>query len=166
MSSRSPYLRIADELRQELEDGRYDDGVPLPSQAELKERFGVAYMTIRSAIAVLKNEGYVQTRQGRGVYPVPPQLRRVRSGPSAEAEIDEVRTETDPVEQARKATELLQLYEVRTRALVALRKRAIDRAEHAGMKRTQIAKGMGVTKARITQIMEDAPSRRSPSARS
>lgn len=165
--SRHPYSRIADELREELEGGVYPEGEPMPSTVELQRRFGVAAMTIRSAMSVLRNEGYVRTVQGRGVYPVPPKARRLQIGPSAEAEIEDVRTEPDPVEQARKATELLQLYDIRLDALTVLRRRAIARAELDGLKRTQIAKRLGLTKSRISQIMDGQPtlSSRAPSSR-
>lgn len=164
---RPPYRRIADELREELEGGLYQEGNPIPSTTKLQARFGVSQMTIRSAIGILKKDGYVESVQGKGVYPIPERQRRLRAGPSAEGEVEDVREESDPLEQARKATELLMLYEIRIASLVAVRRRAIARAEVDGLTRTAIAKRLGITKARITQIMEGQPSlsARSQSAR-
>lgn len=160
-------MRIADELREELEGGIYEEGQALPSASQLTARFGVSNMTVRSAIGVLKSEGYVEVFQGKGVYPIPARQRELRIGPSAESEIEDVREESDPVEQARKATELLQLYEIRSAALVALRRRAIARAEVDGLSRTELAKRLGISKARISQIMDGVPavSARRPRAR-
>jgi DNA-binding GntR family transcriptional regulator len=61
---RKQYVRIADDLRRDIASGRYAIGDPLPSVADLSARFGVAKMTISNAIAALRDEGLIQTRQG------------------------------------------------------------------------------------------------------
>ena len=61
---RKQYVRIADEIRRDITSGRYAVGDPLPSVADLATRFGVAKMTISNAIATLRDEGLIQTRQG------------------------------------------------------------------------------------------------------
>ncbi|MGI5233747.1 GntR family transcriptional regulator [Actinoallomurus sp. CA-142502] len=61
---RKQYVRIADDIRRDIASGRYAVGEPLPSVAELATRFGVAKMTISNAIAALRDEGLIQTRQG------------------------------------------------------------------------------------------------------
>lgn len=61
---RKQYVRIADEIRRDIASARYAVGDPLPSVAELAARFGVAKMTISNAIAALRDEGLIQTRQG------------------------------------------------------------------------------------------------------
>jgi len=61
---RKPYVRIADELRQDIASGRYQIGDTLPPGAKLAEMYGVSGMTVSNAIAVLRDEGLVQTRQG------------------------------------------------------------------------------------------------------
>ncbi|GLY79724.1 GntR family transcriptional regulator [Actinoallomurus iriomotensis] len=61
---RKQYVRIADDIRRDIASGRYAVGDPLPSVAELATRFGVAKMTISNAIAALRDEGLIQTRQG------------------------------------------------------------------------------------------------------
>lgn len=65
---RPPYQHAADELRREIKAGRYKPGEQLPSYRELQERFGVANMTARSALAVLRDEGLIYTIQGRGSF--------------------------------------------------------------------------------------------------
>lgn len=40
-------------------------GERLPSEPELAVRFGVSAMTVRQSLAVLRAEGYIQTRRGR-----------------------------------------------------------------------------------------------------
>ncbi|WFB08344.1 winged helix-turn-helix domain-containing protein [Streptomyces sp. LX-29] len=66
--SRPPYQQAADALRAEIKAGKIRPGEQLPSHRELQERFGVANMTARSALRVLRDEGLIYTVQGRGSY--------------------------------------------------------------------------------------------------
>ncbi|MFB9833807.1 GntR family transcriptional regulator [Actinoallomurus acaciae] len=86
---RKQYVRIADELRQDIASGRYAVGEPLPSVAELAARFGVAKMTISNAVAALRDEGLVQTRQGSPsvVLTTPAEADEGVQGPSEEFQI-------------------------------------------------------------------------------
>jgi DNA-binding GntR family transcriptional regulator len=61
---RKPFVRIADDLRADIAAGRYPVGEQLPPARELAERYGVAGMTVNNAIAALRDEGLVTTRQG------------------------------------------------------------------------------------------------------
>jgi hypothetical protein len=73
-------------------------------------------------------------------------------------EFETVRTDADPIHQARRATELLAIYGQRSIELARLRKAAIDRAhDELGMTYTEVANKVGVTKGRITQIRKSAP---------
>lgn len=79
-NGRPAYQRIADDLRAAIVSGGLRPGDKLPSERELAQRYGTANMTARQAIGILKAEGLVTTRQGRGsfVRPKPP-LRRLSS---------------------------------------------------------------------------------------
>lgn len=46
--------------------GLLEVGERLPPEAELAERFDIAPMTLRQALAILREAGYVETRRGRG----------------------------------------------------------------------------------------------------
>ncbi|WP_031511042.1 GntR family transcriptional regulator [Streptomyces megasporus] len=61
------YVRIANDLRALIER-EYAPGQRLPGENELAERFGVATLTVRQAIARLRGEGLVESRKGSGVY--------------------------------------------------------------------------------------------------
>ncbi|MFK0142553.1 winged helix-turn-helix domain-containing protein [Streptomyces murinus] len=63
-----PYQQAASILRAEITVGRFKPGQRLPAYRELQERFGIANMTARSAIAVLRSEGLVHTVQGLGTF--------------------------------------------------------------------------------------------------
>jgi DNA-binding GntR family transcriptional regulator len=61
---RKVFVRIADELRQDIAAGRYPIGEPFPSIGELVDRFGSAKATVGRAVDVLRGEGLLATRQG------------------------------------------------------------------------------------------------------
>lgn len=46
--------------------GLLEIGERLPPEAELARHFGIAPMTLRHALAILREAGYVETRRGRG----------------------------------------------------------------------------------------------------
>jgi DNA-binding FadR family transcriptional regulator len=66
--SRAPYLQVADALRAEIVSGRLAPGAQLPSRASLSATYGVAQMTVQSALRVLRDEGWIVSQQGRGVF--------------------------------------------------------------------------------------------------
>jgi GntR family transcriptional regulator len=67
-SPQPPFRQIAAHLRAAIADGRLSAGARLPSEAELVERYGVARMTVRQAIAELRTAGMVEARRGVGVF--------------------------------------------------------------------------------------------------
>ncbi|WP_432013766.1 GntR family transcriptional regulator [Streptomyces cucumeris] len=66
--ARPPYQQAAEAIRSEIAAGKIKPGEQLPSHRELQERFGIANMTARSALRVLRDEGLIYTVQGRGSY--------------------------------------------------------------------------------------------------
>lgn len=83
-SRRSPLIKaaIADELRQQIVDGDLAPGDKLPTTAALMAKHGVARMTVRDAIGILKNEGLVVSRDRSGTYVR--QLRRMTYRPQSD----------------------------------------------------------------------------------
>jgi GntR family transcriptional regulator len=63
-STRPRYQQIVAALRKEIEDNILKAGDMLPSEAELRERFSVSRHTIREALRALRDEGFVESRQG------------------------------------------------------------------------------------------------------
>lgn len=62
----SRYREIERYLRTLVEQGR--PGAPLPSEAELCERFSVSRMTVRQALQELTNDGLIERRRGKGTF--------------------------------------------------------------------------------------------------
>jgi GntR family transcriptional regulator len=60
------YREIERYLRTQVEGAR--PGAPLPSEAELCERFSVSRMTVRQALQELTNDGLVERRRGQGTF--------------------------------------------------------------------------------------------------
>lgn len=62
------YVKIANELRQNIAESVYQLGDQLPTEAELSIRFGVNRHTLRRAIEILRNEGLLRIDRGRGTF--------------------------------------------------------------------------------------------------
>ncbi|MEU6285045.1 GntR family transcriptional regulator [Streptomyces sp. NPDC047028] len=60
------YRDIAADLRQQISEGRYLPGDKLPMLTELQAQYGAGYQTVRSAIALLEQEGLVVAVRRRG----------------------------------------------------------------------------------------------------
>ncbi|MFJ7587152.1 GntR family transcriptional regulator [Streptomyces sp. NPDC097617] len=65
---RAPYMRVLDALVADIESGALPPGSRLPSEAELCEAHGVARMTARRAVQVLRERGLVVTEWGKGSF--------------------------------------------------------------------------------------------------
>ena len=67
------YGRIVATLREEITSGTYPPGSTLPAEPEVAKRFGVSRSTANRALSLLRSEGLVRPKQGRGtiVNPVP-----------------------------------------------------------------------------------------------
>ncbi|GAA3548114.1 amidohydrolase family protein [Zobellella aerophila] len=61
---------VADQLEREIRDGNIGVGDKLPTEQQLTQAFGVSRNVVREAIARLKSEGFVETRQGVGAFVV------------------------------------------------------------------------------------------------
>lgn len=67
-ATRSLRHRLADELRGRIHAGEWGPGDRLPSEPELARRRAVSRSSVRSAIAMLEEEGSVSRRHGSGTY--------------------------------------------------------------------------------------------------
>src|SRR5215468_3471864 len=57
---------VAERLSEAIQLGILLDGERLPPEARLAEQLGVSTVTLREALAVLRGQGLVTTRRGRG----------------------------------------------------------------------------------------------------
>jgi DNA-binding GntR family transcriptional regulator len=63
-----PYRQIAEIIRERIKSGEYPKGSRIPTESEMVETWEVARTTARRAIALLREEGLVQTVPQRGTY--------------------------------------------------------------------------------------------------
>ncbi len=60
------YMAVHDLIKKRIEDGTYPVLELLPTEPELEKIYKVSRTTIRSAMELLKEEGFVEIKQGRG----------------------------------------------------------------------------------------------------
>ena len=78
------YRTLADTVRGDIRNGRYDDGRCLPTEEQLAARHSVSRQTVRRAMQDLVSEGIIYRVAGRGTYPVAEEDRYVRHFGSVE----------------------------------------------------------------------------------
>ncbi|GAB6137578.1 GntR family transcriptional regulator [Halanaerobaculum tunisiense] len=89
--SRPLYILVKEKLDEQIDDGTYQPGDRLPSEAKLAEKFGVSRATLREALRVLEKEGKVNRQQGVGTF-IAEQAALFRSG------IEELTSITETIE--------------------------------------------------------------------
>jgi DNA-binding GntR family transcriptional regulator len=62
------YAQVYLEIRRRIEHGEYSPGTLLPSEHQLVEEFGVSRPTIVRALLTLRQEGWIETQQGKGSF--------------------------------------------------------------------------------------------------
>lgn len=62
------YQQLRDEILAKISAGEWLPGKPIPTEAELTRRYGVAVGTVRKAVETLVAEGLLERSQGRGTF--------------------------------------------------------------------------------------------------
>jgi GntR family transcriptional regulator len=62
------YLQLASGLRNRVESGQWKPGTQIPTLEELMAEFNVSRVTLRQALGILADEGYLSRQQGRGTF--------------------------------------------------------------------------------------------------
>jgi GntR family transcriptional repressor for pyruvate dehydrogenase complex len=106
-------VRVAKWISAEILEGRLAPGARLPTEQELSAMFGVSRNVVREAVAHLRAEGIVRSRQGAGVF-----VAELRPIPSLRIERDEL---ADP-QEIRKLFELREILEIAAAGLAAERR--------------------------------------------
>ena len=69
MTERSAkYLAVADTLKREILNGKYESHERFPSEETLARRFGASRPTVERALRELKRESLLESRSGSGSY--------------------------------------------------------------------------------------------------
>ncbi|MCX4667995.1 GntR family transcriptional regulator [Streptomyces sp. NBC_01381] len=62
------YQQVAAAIREAILSGEFEPGAPLPSEAQLIQRYQVSRPTVRNAVAALRAEGLIEVRHGKGSF--------------------------------------------------------------------------------------------------
>ncbi|GAA0907667.1 histidine utilization repressor [Virgisporangium aurantiacum] len=67
--ARTPkYIHVLNTLRQRIGDGTYRPGMALPSENQLAAEFGVARATVLKSLQSLKQDGWIESQQGKANF--------------------------------------------------------------------------------------------------
>lgn len=75
-SSTPLYRQLADQILLDIKNGVYKKGAQIPTEMELSATFHVSRVTVRKAIAVLTQMGYLERKSGKGTFVAEPKLQR------------------------------------------------------------------------------------------
>jgi GntR family transcriptional repressor for pyruvate dehydrogenase complex len=80
--------RIAAQFARQIQQGELKPGDKLPTENAMSKNFGVSRTVIREAIAQLRNEGMIETRQGVGAFVILRPTRHIRLDDGAQMDGD------------------------------------------------------------------------------
>jgi len=69
------YVQLAELVRQRITDGTYQVGMRLPSEIDFAEETGYGRDTVRAAMKVLRETGWITITHGLGTFVNPPEGR-------------------------------------------------------------------------------------------
>lgn len=90
--NRHLYLKVIDKIKQDIENGIYQEKEKLPSEFELSKQLGVSRATLREALRILEEENVIIRRHGVGTF--------VNSKPLFTSGIEQLNSVTDMIRQA------------------------------------------------------------------
>ena len=65
------YDQLAAIIRRRIRSGELAPGRPVPSKKTLVQEYGISTRTVDTAMDILKEEGLIETRTGKGLYVLP-----------------------------------------------------------------------------------------------
>src|SRR5215813_47391 len=83
------YAQVIAEIQRRIESSEYPPGSLIPSEHQLSDEFGIARPTVVRALRVLRQEGWIDTQQGKGsVVRGRPALAQESTERRGQAELD------------------------------------------------------------------------------
>ena len=71
------YQQLSEKIKQQITDGKLKAGDKLMTEAEFSQHFEVSRITVRKAIELLADDGFVVRKQGIGTFVAEKKLHRV-----------------------------------------------------------------------------------------
>lgn len=81
------YIRIHDQIKDDIDDGIWKIGQRLPSERDLSNTFEVSRMTVRQAITLLVDEGVLERKPGSGTFVASSRVKEKMRGTTSFTEI-------------------------------------------------------------------------------
>jgi GntR family transcriptional regulator len=93
------WFHVCRSLRESITNRAPDDGLRLPTEAELARHYRVSVATVRQALATLEAEGLVSRQRRRGTFirPTPPRASPLRLVGSVQSMLDQQESESAEV---------------------------------------------------------------------
>lgn len=76
LDSEPLYKQLEKYIRSAIVSGEVKPGDKIETEEELSERFGVSRITVRNAISILVEDGYLIKKQGKGTFVCQPKMER------------------------------------------------------------------------------------------
>lgn len=67
-SGKAKYYTLMEQLKEDILSGKIQAGEKLPSENELAAQFCISRHTVRKALSILENEGYITAQHGKGTF--------------------------------------------------------------------------------------------------
>ena len=120
------YQQLVAELQRRIADGTYQPGAMMPSEHDLVAEFNVSRPTVVRALAVLREGGWIESRQGKGRFvrgrPALDALSAVRPGQAALLAPNGVMGETIDVGTVPASARVAKLLDVKARTKIFRRR--------------------------------------------
>lgn len=68
INDKAKYIILIDSIKNDIIKGKIKPGDKLPSENKLAEEFKMSRHTVRKALSILENDGYVSAEHGRGTF--------------------------------------------------------------------------------------------------
>lgn len=68
VNKQAKYYQLMEDLKAQIISGNLKAGDKLPSENELADRYKISRQTVRKALAILGNDGYIYAEHGRGTF--------------------------------------------------------------------------------------------------
>lgn len=71
------YEQVKESIKQKIERKEWKENSRVPSEAELMKIYDVSRVTVRNALALLVEEGYLEKKQGIGTFVSKPRIKKI-----------------------------------------------------------------------------------------
>jgi GntR family transcriptional regulator len=68
------YYRLAEDIKNKIESGEWKPGDMIPSTTQLSKEYEISHMTVRQGLALLAQNGYIESIQGKGSFVTNPPM--------------------------------------------------------------------------------------------